>query len=497
MIYTSGKSLIKHAKTGQVYEIKSDLIDFNLIESEERSMGVERMYSAVVNHPQLGRLVWSLWEYPIGAENHRKTDVTPHKLVENIHFELDDHGRRHQIDSMVEWFREENQWQVSNDSVMDAGYCDPIPMQDPREALREFFEGEPEEIIEAAVKEIQSEGIGDRGTIGSPEESGESQLSLFDGHDEKKPTLSSDLQEIATKLDSLIADLPAPQVYPAFSIGDDGVLHLASPPDIQATPSEDPLFEELKATAYDLGQALIGSNAYTVLSSMVEQYNQALSDEQISISRLYALGVKLENVAFSTKRSIEAEDLPAFPLNVEHNLDSTLELHGTYIMSQEEGRSLAESASNYRQSPQQTEKLREAGKQIVASIANHPDLFKEGVKELIARDVEDIGQGEQPEKSNQVATTTIYNLGLGMLLGIGVIGARGIIMALTGETVTGSVPGAAVIEIGSEAINAVWYFLSANLPSFKVIAGFASFDASWITQFSDLLGRLKELIKPR
>ena len=37
------------------------------------------------------------------------------------------------------------------------------------------------------------------------------------------PARNSDLQEIATELDTLITDLPAPQVYPAFKF-DDGVL---------------------------------------------------------------------------------------------------------------------------------------------------------------------------------------------------------------------------------------------------------------------------------
>ncbi len=406
---------------------------------------------------------------------------------------IDGYGLGYRIDSLVEWFHKHYQDPAHevHYSTKGGGYQWRLgEPYDASEVLADNFPEEFEEIIDAAVKKIQSGGIVDWAAVGSPSD----HLPFFDEDDLAR---NSALQEIATELDSLITDLPTPQVDPAFNFGDDGVLHFISPPDLQATPSGDEIFKELNATAHDLGQELIGSNAYTDLSGIVEQYNQALSDEQISISRLYALGIKLENVASATKRSIEAEDLPAFPLNVDHNLDSAIELHRTYIMSQEEGRNLAEAASAYSQPPQQTEKLREAGKQISDSVANNPDLFREDVKKLIASVVEDIGRGEQPEKSNQVATNTIYNLGSSMLLRTGGIGAGVIIMALMGEMVAGSVPGAAVIAIGSEKINAVWYFLSTNLTSFKVIAEFASFDASWITRFSDLLGRLKELIKPR
>ena len=403
------------------------------------------------------------------------------------------YGPRHRINSLVEWFHQNYDDPVNHlPHISSEGGYQWIfgPPCEAYDALSENFPEEPEEIILAAVKEIESDGLYEWVSLANFPEN----QPFFDTEDSAR---NSALQEIATELDSLITDLPTPQVDPAFSFGDDGALHFISPPDLQATPSGDEIFEELKATAHNLGQELIGSNAYTDLSGIVEQYNQALSDEQISISRIYALGVRLQNVASATKRSIEAGDLPAFPLNVDHNLDSAIELHRTYIMSQEEGRNLAEATSAYSQHPQQTEKLREAGKQISDSVVNNPDLFREDVKKWIASAVEDIGRGEQPEKSNQVATTTIYNLGLSLLLRIGGIGARVIIMALVGEMAAGSIPGAAVIAIGTEKINAVWYFLSDNLPSFKVIAEFASFNASWITRFSDLLGRLKELIKPR
>lgn len=81
MVYAAGTARIKHAETGEIYEIDADMLDFNSVASEERSMGPETMYSAVLHHPQLGQLVWSIWEYPVGAENDRETEFGPHDCL--------------------------------------------------------------------------------------------------------------------------------------------------------------------------------------------------------------------------------------------------------------------------------------------------------------------------------------------------------------------------------------------------------------------------------
>jgi len=63
-------------------------IDFDAVAGHERGMGPETQYSAIVDHPELGQIVWDLWEYPVGVENYRKTDVGPHELLTKIDFGL-------------------------------------------------------------------------------------------------------------------------------------------------------------------------------------------------------------------------------------------------------------------------------------------------------------------------------------------------------------------------------------------------------------------------
>lgn len=87
-IYSRGLARIKHSATGEIFEIAADELEWEAVGSDERQMGPENAYAAVVDHPDLGHLMWSLWEYPIGMENMTETEVNGHELLENIEFGL-------------------------------------------------------------------------------------------------------------------------------------------------------------------------------------------------------------------------------------------------------------------------------------------------------------------------------------------------------------------------------------------------------------------------
>ena len=87
-IYSRGIARIRHKTTGDVFEIEADELEWEAVGSEERQMGPENSYAAVVDHPELGQLTWSLWEYPVGMENMVETEVNGHELLEDIEFGL-------------------------------------------------------------------------------------------------------------------------------------------------------------------------------------------------------------------------------------------------------------------------------------------------------------------------------------------------------------------------------------------------------------------------
>jgi hypothetical protein len=97
--YSNGTARIRHRETGRIYEIDGLMLDWEIVDSDERQMGPEFHHEAVFEHPELGRIAWGLWEYPVGAENDRKTDAGPHEVVEDI-----DYGLAHAEEYSDDWF---------------------------------------------------------------------------------------------------------------------------------------------------------------------------------------------------------------------------------------------------------------------------------------------------------------------------------------------------------------------------------------------------------
>lgn len=487
MVYVRGKARIRHAETGEIYEIGADRIDFEAVGSHERGMGLETRYSAIVDHPQLGQLVWDLWEYPVGAENHRNTDVGTHELLEDIDFGLqheppDDDERQLPIDTLVGWFFErfEDPAHRLPYETAEGGfqwiYGGPY---DAREQLEENFPDEAEHIIDAAVEQIESEGLTEWAPVSSPEDYG--------ADEDEEPFGEDDLNEIVRDLDDLISAIPEPASDPAFRLGDDGLVHMAAAPDRQPEVSDGDLLEELRSASAALRSSLKGTNAHTDLLQRVENYEEALLEDPISISRLYGRGVRLENAARSARRRIEADELPAFTAETEQNLNSVLDLHATYIMSGEDGRRLVEGAAAYRSTPDETAALKEAAEKVSSAVAQRQDVFSEEVRRHVAQAAQDIGDGPHPERSNQVAVRSLGNMTGSLLKWVGVVGAS----AIVGGAIAASAPGVAAVAGGASAITGIVSFLTTNASLLLMLALAVGIALSWLRPIAILLDKLR------
>jgi len=113
-----GTARIKHKVTGVIYDVEWDELGWDAVGGEERQMGPETHYEAVVEHPELGLLSWSLWEYPVGIQNHNQTDVGEHELIEDI-----DYGLEHEAepDLWVDYDIPENPFTIFMDSYHHTG----------------------------------------------------------------------------------------------------------------------------------------------------------------------------------------------------------------------------------------------------------------------------------------------------------------------------------------------------------------------------------------
>ncbi|RUX05403.1 MULTISPECIES: hypothetical protein [unclassified Mesorhizobium] len=90
-VYCKGIARIRHASSREIFEVGAEDLDWDAVGGDERQMGPEIHYEAVIDHPELGDLTWGLWEYPVGIENYHNTDIGRNELVEDFDYGLE-HG---------------------------------------------------------------------------------------------------------------------------------------------------------------------------------------------------------------------------------------------------------------------------------------------------------------------------------------------------------------------------------------------------------------------
>lgn len=90
LIYARGSAVIEHADSGEEFYIGTDELDWEIVETKQRNLGRETIYQAEVYHDDLGDLIWTVSEYPDGAEGIIDTDVGEHEVVEDFDFGLED-----------------------------------------------------------------------------------------------------------------------------------------------------------------------------------------------------------------------------------------------------------------------------------------------------------------------------------------------------------------------------------------------------------------------
>lgn len=514
MVYVRGSALIQKAGTDQKYRVPAEAIQFRKVDAQSRQMGSESEYAAVLEHPQLGTLTWNIWEYPEGVENNRDTNVGSHVLLENFEFGLDfgestaqapssedddsdeddetDLEKQAAIDNLVEWFHQNYEDPANRLPYVSAEggyqwiYGGPY---EAREVLSENFPDEAEDVIEAAVEEIEADGLTDWAPVATAED--------YDQPDDHSPDEQISEEDLAVdhsdseagildRLKELASDLDLTPSEPTFQIGSDGLLHLATPADAIPFPTPDPLFEDLKLAATKLLTLLQGTNAYPSLSSAAQNYVDTLTPELTSLSRLYARGVWLSNSAEATRRAILTDEIPSFPLVVDEILSTVLELHRAFIMAQPESRALATGAADYHRDPRELQPIRDVAKKFASIVEETPALFGSDVIAEVALAADNAARGPQPDRSIQVASKTFGNLTKFLIGGTFLVGG-----AILEQAVVGSVPGAALIATGTSTINASWMFLLEHYRLLHDLAAAMGGDLTWLTKASQLLELLK------
>lgn len=117
-VFCCGAARIRNKLTGAVFDIQAKELDWQEVSADERQMGPEICHQAEFEHPELGTLSWSLWEYPQGMENDRETDVGGHELLSDIDYGLEP---EREPDEWIDYSLPESPFNIFMDSYHRTG----------------------------------------------------------------------------------------------------------------------------------------------------------------------------------------------------------------------------------------------------------------------------------------------------------------------------------------------------------------------------------------
>lgn len=502
-VFAEGTAKIRHADTGAIYEIAPGELDWQETSTDDRGMGPEIGYAAVVNHPDLGQLTWDLWEYPLGAVNDTETDVGRHELLENFtlslgsgsspdpvdadeeDLDLESDEVRAKIDHLVEWFHERYEDPAERTPYVSAegGYQwiwgGPY---DAREVLGDAFPDENESVIEAAAKEIESDGLSEWAPRPGYEDEDEEERSFAPSEsddDFEEPIVAAQAEDVAVAVFAALQQVPDQDPGPRFEIATDDRIDLARWTDGDSPSAGLPLAEELGEAVEELIAQLAGSNGHPDLLTEAHRYYAAISMASPVITQIYARGVRLENAAQTAGDEIRRGDRPELPPRAQTALASVLQLHGAAMMASPEGQLLVTGAAAYRRPPEDLARARAAARQVSVVIQDAPDLFGPDARAAVADAAADIGVGSNPSRSTQVASGVFGNLMNfigGVLKGV----PRAVLLKLIANAFVESKPGGLLVRGGSSLYTRAFNFIVSQAHHLAILATVIGHNLHWL-----------------
>lgn len=85
-IKAEGRALVSNAADGALHEIDANDLEWEVIGSDEKSMGPDVLHKASIDHPELGEISWTISEYPTEIVNHVTPEMNGNLLLEDLIF---------------------------------------------------------------------------------------------------------------------------------------------------------------------------------------------------------------------------------------------------------------------------------------------------------------------------------------------------------------------------------------------------------------------------
>lgn len=85
-IKAEGQALLSSTADGTLHEIDAADLEWEVIGSDEKSMGPDVLHRASIDHPELGEISWTISEYPPEVLNHVTPEMNGNLLLEDLIF---------------------------------------------------------------------------------------------------------------------------------------------------------------------------------------------------------------------------------------------------------------------------------------------------------------------------------------------------------------------------------------------------------------------------
>lgn len=296
--------------------------------------------------------------------------------------------------------------------------------------------------------------------------------------------------ELDSALDSLISQfrarrtLPNPKEGLQVEVSKAGLLDLANSGPVNADDrlEIEAVREVLIDAARELQEACAASNSYNFLDPLAQKYRRELEvlPERISIDKLYAYGIRLENAAFRIRKDEERDFLPAAVPRLGEALDTVLALHGTVILGTSRGRSLLHRASEYNSRNFEIAEYKQNSTGLFRAASTEPAMLTPDASEMLLALNDLIGEGDYPERSTHAAKSANFNffntVGKLALFGAGNLAAAGLAQSQAGSAASSQI---------ANLVDVCTVFLAEHEPRIRALAAASSVELNWVNALLD------------
>jgi hypothetical protein len=182
------------------------------------------------------------------------------------------------------------------------------------------------------------------------------------------------------------------------------------------------------------------TNAFAGVARIASKYKETLLADPLSIDKLYAWGLRLENFNTSIAAKIKSGEFPDKDLGLAEALDSVLALHGTSVLLTGRGQELVTKGNAYRRTQEEQIAYREKALALVEKLRAKKTLVEREAVEALEAATQDMGTGRHPERSSELAEAGNNNM-LGLLSKLAVGTATRLAYAVVVTGLVASVPG--------------------------------------------------------